>query len=71
MADIEPIIIESISKDAGLLPGQILRFVRTNKKKGPARIAVVQRSALNASGQIEMSSVKTSASPKIVVVKKR
>ena len=71
MADIEPIIIESISKDAGLPPGQILRFIRANKKKGPARIAVVQRSALNASGQFVMVTAKKSPPAKITVVKKR
>ncbi|MEP6673269.1 MAG: hypothetical protein ABJF10_29230 [Chthoniobacter sp.] len=70
MADIEPIIIESISAGAGLPSGQILRFIRTDKKKGPAMIAVVPRAALNAHGQLMMTASKK-GQPGIAISKKR
>lgn len=50
-ANIEAIIVESISTDAGLPPGQLLRFIRTGKK-GPARIAAVSRAALDSNGRV-------------------
>jgi hypothetical protein len=52
MANIEAIIVESISANADLPRGCLLRFIRAKGTKGLARIVVIPRSALDANGQL-------------------
>lgn len=54
-ADIESVIIESVSSSAGLSSNKILRFIRVDKKRGPARVAVVERANLNEHGDLMLA----------------
>jgi hypothetical protein len=51
-ANVESVIVESISANAGLPSSKILRFIRVDKKKGPARVAVVERTNINEHGDL-------------------
>ncbi|HSI10629.1 MAG TPA: hypothetical protein VK961_01235 [Chthoniobacter sp.] len=59
-ARIESVIAESVSTYADVPSGHLVRFVRAKTKNAPARVTVVNRTALDASGQVAFASPETS-----------
>lgn len=55
-AHIEAVIAESVSTYADVPSGHLVRFVRAKGKNAPARIALVNRTALDANGQVAFAS---------------
>jgi len=59
-AHIEAVIAESVSTYADVPSGHLVRFVRAKGKNTPARIALVNRTALDANGQVAFASPEVS-----------
>lgn len=59
-ARIESVIAESVSTFAEVPSGHLVRFVRAKGKNAPARITMVNRTALDANGQMAFGSPEIS-----------
>jgi hypothetical protein len=59
-AHIESVIAETVSTYADVPPGRLVRFVRAKGKNASARITMVNRTALDASGRMAFASPEIS-----------
>jgi hypothetical protein len=54
-AHIESVIAESVTSYADVPSGRLVRFIRTKGKNAPARIAMVNRTALDANDHADVA----------------
>jgi len=69
-ANIEAIIAESVSTYADVPAGRLVRFIRAKGKNTPARVAMVNRTALDENGRVAFASPER-PQPKPTAAKKK